>query len=303
MLVVARRRVATREDAEDVVATALLRTVEHPRLDESRVGAFLCTTVMRLAVDVHRDRARQMAIGVLNAARAESDVPVDEVLCDEDEARWLSRQLQDLPERESQVLTARLSGLTAQQTSASLGLTPKATENAFTRVRQRAQGLLAATLAGVGVILGGGRRLARPELALVPAAVATALVLAVVVGDTQPEHTSTPLPAVALDADPEPYDATEDVSSAPTTSRDGAVSLTAPAVGLPSTHPVQAAPTTPAEAPERTVVRAPAVVDREFVDAGGVALEQRHTDESFEQSVRRCVDNLDLDDPLADSCR
>jgi hypothetical protein len=45
------------------------------------------------------------------------------------------------------------------------------------------------------------------------------------------------------------------------------------------------------------------VVDREFVDAGGVALEQRHTDESFEQSVRRCVDNLDLDDPLADSCR
>jgi RNA polymerase sigma factor (sigma-70 family) len=303
MLAIARRRVATREDAEDVVATALVRTVEHPRLDEARIGAFLCTTVMRLAVDVHRDRDRQLAVGMREATQALPGESVEELLCDEAEARWLAEQLQDLPQRERQVLQARLSGMTAQQASVHLGLTAKATENAFTRVRQRAHGLLAATLAGLGILFGAGRRLTKPEVALIPAAATTALVLAVVVA-SKPPAASPPEVPVVLDAD------VESASVAPTPVAPAADSAPATMAPTPASAGRQsgvasASSPTPSAVPSstRTELTAPPVVDKDVVDPGGVYFEKRHTDETFEQSLQRCLNNVDVNDPLADPCR
>jgi RNA polymerase sigma factor (sigma-70 family) len=310
MLAIARRRVATREDAEDVVATALVRTVEHPKLDEARVGAFLCTTVMRLAVDVHRDRDRQLAVGTREATRALPGPSVEELVCDEAEARWLAEQLQDLPERERQVLQARLSGMTAQQASAHLGLTAKATENAFTRVRQRAHGLLAATLAGLGILFGAGRRFTKPEIALVPAGVATALTLAVVVSGGEPPA---PPPAeITLDTDAELADieaadtAPTEVASLPPVAP---ASPTPTATAEPSTAATDTSQTAPAAAraepsPARTQVTNPPMVE-EHLGPGSVSVEDRHEDESFEESVQHCLDGAQavLADPLADPCQ
>jgi RNA polymerase sigma factor (sigma-70 family) len=303
MLKVARRRLDTREDAEDVVATSLMRTVEHPRLDEARVGPFLCTTVMRLAVDVHRDRARQLAVGKRDAARALPAGSIDELVCDEAEARWLAAQLQDLPERERQVLQARLSGLTAQQASEHLGLTLKATENAYTRVRQRAQRVLAATLAGIGILLGAGRRLNKPELALVPVGVATALTLAVVVSNA-PSPAPPPRSGVMLEADTEPVEAVnavENTDQGATPAR--VVAPVAPtsepstATGQRKTGPSVDAVSEPS--PTRTEGTAPPVVE-DHLGPGTVYVEDRHADESFEDSVRRCADGVTAADPVAD---
>jgi RNA polymerase sigma factor (sigma-70 family) len=306
MLAIARRRVAIREDAEDVVATALVRTVEHPKLDEARIGAFLCTTVMRLAVDVHRDRDRQLAVGTREATRALPGQSVEELVCDEAEARWLAEQLQDLPKRERQVLQARLSGMTAQQASVHLGLTAKATENAFTRVRQRAHGLLAATLAGLGILFGAGRRLSKPEIALVPVGVATALTLAVVVSGGEPP--APPPPAgITLDADTEPADtAPPEAAStppvAPASPRPRATGE--PAAAAPGTSQPAPAAARLEPLPARTEVTAPPMVE-EHLGPGSVYVEKRHEDESFEESVQRCLEGTQavLADPLADPCQ
>lgn len=301
LLVIARRRVSCVEDAEDVVMTALLRTVESPNLDESRIGAFLCTTVKRLAVDVHRDRARQLAVGTREAKRQLPAAPVDEAVCDEAEARWLAGQLAHCPERERQVLQARLSGLTAQEISAELGLTAKATENAYTRLRQRAQSALATTLAGLGILLGLGRRAAKPGAAMVPVAAVAIAGLAVIAPlgslPEQPLHR----PALVTEAQSARLDAPQPARSSP---------LPAPPEGQKATPSMtSAAPAKPAS-PEattapRTVVKPPTVVDPTLADPGVVYVEERH-DESFGESVERCVKGLEqvtMSSPTADPCR
>lgn len=153
LLRIARRRVDNHEDAEDVVATALVRTVEHPGLDETRVGPFLCTMVMRLAVDTHRHRARQLTAAKRVANLELAPAPLGEAFCDAAESRWLRERLRDIPQRERQVLKARMSGLTSQQTSVHLGLSLKATDNAYARMRVRARKVLLTAARADGEVL------------------------------------------------------------------------------------------------------------------------------------------------------
>lgn len=304
MIRLARRRGTTAEDAEDVVSTAMLRTVEHLGLDERQVARFLSTTVMRLAVDVHRKQARRLAAEAREASRTAIAVPaVDEAVCDQDEARWLSEQLGDLPERERQVLEARLSGLTVEQTGQRLGLTVKAVENAYTRLRRRARAALASTLAGIGVLVGAGRRAARPELTLLPVA-ASALLAAVIVQGASPPAGPDPGRAVVVGGDARP------VRTAPALPTVAGGTAPGPAQLSPAGPPPvdrtgsdRAGPLTPGEPqPTRTVLRPPAVVSPEVIDAGGVYVQERDTGRTFEEEVRHCVDNV-VRDPLADFCQ
>lgn len=300
LLVIARRRVNSVEDAEDVVTTALLRTVEHANLDESRIGAFLCTTVKRLAVDVHRDRARQLAVGTREATRQLPAAPVDETVCDEAEARWLAGQLARCPERERQVLQARLSGLTAQQISAELGLTAKAAENAYTRLRQRAQAALATTLAGLGILLGLGRRAAKPGAAMVPVAAVAIAGLAIIAPSMSLPEQPLQRPALVTEAQSTRLDA-------PQSARSSALPVPLEAQQEPPamSAAAPAKPALPAPEPPRTVVKPPTVVDPALADPGVVYVEERH-DESFRESVERCAEGLEkitLSNPTADPCR
>jgi RNA polymerase sigma factor (sigma-70 family) len=285
LLRIARRRVDSREDAEDVVATALLRAVTYPRLDESRIGAFLCTTVMRLAVDVHRDRARQLAVGRREVTRTAPQAPLEETICDQLEAVWLSQQLQDCPARERDVLDARLRGMSAQETSLRLGLTAKATENAFTRVRQRGQRLVAATLAGLGVLAGLGRRAPRTAVATAPvAAVAAAALLFSQQGVSTPSApATTPRTVVTTDKQTAVRGAADHLGPSPAAAARDDARTPPTTIGAPTGQQ------TPKPNPGRTELRAPVLVDPEVLEMGPVWVEDRHADESFEQSVQRCV--------------
>lgn len=170
LMKIAMRRTACRDDAEDAVSAAMLKAVEHRGLDMTRVGPFLCTVVMRLTVDSHRDRTRQLAAGTRWAMREPAPAPIDEEFCDADEARWLRDRLGGCPEREQQVLAARMQGRTTRETVDELGVTRKVVENALTWVRHRARGILAPTL--VLSLLASLRRLLRPA----PAATSAVLV-------------------------------------------------------------------------------------------------------------------------------
>lgn len=303
LLRVARRRVATPEDAEDIVQAAMLRAVEHPSFDVARAGAFLTSTVVRLAVDSHRQRARE---GLAVAARAmveDRSVPVDEAILDRAEASWLMARLR-LPRRERQLLAARASGLTVEQAAVSLGISHKAAENAYTRLRARARAALASTFGVLAATTLLARRLSRPAVAVPVAAVA--LTASLSLPGTSPERGTPPVKAM-------PAQAVDTASRAPLT-LPARVRLVTP--GRPSsivavrrgpTSTRTGAPAVPPPVGHQTAVRLnpplAQAVGRTLVEGEGVTVTSERQDETFEQSLQRCVARLRLTDPLYDSCR
>jgi len=148
MLAVARRRCTTDADAEDCVQDAMLRVAEFEGLDPERVGALLTSVTVRLAVDIHRARARARRHLPRLVSVPAQQPPPDEAALDNHEAMWLAAQVQHLPEREREVLRHRAAGYSAGEAAARLSLSYKAAESAFTRARGRMR-----TWAGAGALL------------------------------------------------------------------------------------------------------------------------------------------------------
>jgi RNA polymerase sigma factor (sigma-70 family) len=303
LLAIARRRVDNLEDAEDIVSTALLRTVQFRNLDGSRVGAFLCTTVMRLAADVHRQRASQLGAARRYGGRPGGEAPIDERVCDEAEARWLYQELGSAPARERQVLHARMSGVSASEVADRLGLTAKAAENAFTRLRSRAHMLVSATLAGLAIVLGFGRRPVKPAIVAAPAVALAAFGLAFVTPALDDLAPTTPViqrsitPAAAVLA-PEPAaDEPIKTSSSPWPSTETA----SPSGGGALVPERNAAPP-----PEVVAEIKPSDVHPSLgLVGGGAKVEEHQQDQTFEESLQYCLDRAPgvLKDPLYDPCR
>lgn len=137
LLAVARRRCSSEEDAEDCVHEAMLRVAQFDGLDPERAGALLTSVTVRMAMDMHRARARaRRHLPRLVSVAAQHQAP-DEALLDSDEARWLAAQVERLPDRERDVLLERAAGYSVGESAARLSLSYKAVESAFTRARGR----------------------------------------------------------------------------------------------------------------------------------------------------------------------
>lgn len=295
LLRIARRRLQCHQDAEDVVATAMMRTVESRSLEEARVGSFLCSTVLRLVADVHRERARQLAIGHRQAARELASEPADESACDRAEARWLAAALADCPERERAVLQARMLGLVGRDVATHLNLSVKATENAYTRLRERAQKLVAATLGVLGFGSITGRRGLQVGAVGVPAVLA-----ALAIGFA-------PLPSEAGLDEPAGSDARTGAPAAVTVVEDTEAEPEAPVIKVEAPAAVTKRPKTPAAAsaePTRRVLFRPAEAAPGLLSGGSVSMEDQpqYEDESFFESTVRCVNGVNIEDPTADPC-
>lgn len=294
LLAIARRRVSCLEDAEDVVATAMLRTVESPTLEESRVGSFLCTTVIRLTVDVHRDRARQLAIGKRQVSRELGPASAEDEVCDAAEARWLAEALAGCPERERQVLQARVAGFVGADVAAHLGLSSKSAENAYTRLRERAHKLLAATLSVLGLAAALGRR-GTPAVGIaVPVALGILVFGIVLEGGGRDAGAS--VRSTALVANP-PVSARAAHAPRPP-------SAPAPTATAAAAPPRLSRESPQATRPERVVTFEPAAVAPGLVRGGSMRVEDQpdYRDENFVQSVQRCLDRVDPTRPLQDPC-
>ncbi|HEX8004068.1 MAG TPA: sigma-70 family RNA polymerase sigma factor [Mycobacteriales bacterium] len=192
LLKVARRRVPTREDAEDVVHEAMLRCAEFEELDEARLGQFLTAVTVRLCADVYRTADR--GARALRRLEAE-DVPGPEVAAvAAAEAAELRALLATLPERQRHVLVDRAEGLSVTQISSRHALTYKATESALSRARATMRVALASAVGVVVAAFAAVRR--RPAAALALPVVAVAFVASV--------HSAPPAPAAAPPPAPRP---------------------------------------------------------------------------------------------------
>jgi RNA polymerase sigma-70 factor (ECF subfamily) len=138
---IARRRLPTREDAEDCVQEALIRAACFAGLDEPRAGQFLTATLVRLCVDHHRSTAaaRRALSRIHDVVSAPSP---EDAVCEQAEAAWLLAQVDGrLSLQECAVVYARMRGCSTREAASQLQISHKAAEAAFTRARARMRAL------------------------------------------------------------------------------------------------------------------------------------------------------------------
>ncbi|HVF05959.1 MAG TPA: sigma-70 family RNA polymerase sigma factor [Frankiaceae bacterium] len=214
LLVIARRRCANREDAEDVVSEAMLRCATFHDLDEERLEAFLIVVTLRLCTDLYRKNERRARAVVKLAADPDVTPGPEEVLFGGLDAGELRVLLAALPAKQRAVLTDRAHGLSVTQIATRHALTYKAAESALARARGAMRAALAATTAAL-VVVRAWLRPRRVAIAAVPLATLT-LAAAALRMPLLDEHRDRP-------AEGTPYAALRDVALTPRTSADIAV--------------------------------------------------------------------------------
>ncbi len=157
LLKVARRRSMSPEDAEDAVHEAMLRAAERPELDDERLGAWLTTVTMRLCVDRYRQVNREAEVRSSPTLIAPGPVPVEEVVCDRAEAKWLAVRSGELPARQAEALRLKSEDLDVGQVAVRMGLSYRTVESLLARARRTLRASLAGTLGLVLFLLGRGR--------------------------------------------------------------------------------------------------------------------------------------------------
>lgn len=178
LLKVARRRSMSVEDAEDAVHEAMLRAAENPHLDDERLGAWLTTVTMRLCVDRYRQVNREAEVRSSATLVPPGPVPVDEVVCDRAEAKWLAVRTDELPARQAQALRLRSEDLDVGQVAHEMGLSYRTVESLLARARRTLRNTLAGTL-GLALWLCGRNRPRTGVNAHAVAAASTAATLVV----------------------------------------------------------------------------------------------------------------------------
>lgn len=272
LLKIARRRCPTREDAEDVVQEAMIRTATFADLDEARLGQFLTAVTLRLCADVYRS-AERGARAVRHLAT--EDVPSPEVAAlAAAEAEELRALLATLPDRQRDVLVDRADGLSVTQISTRHSLTYKATESALSRARAAMRLALASAMGAVAAAFAAVRR--RPAVALALPLVAVAFV-------TVPHRTPSPnaAPGVGGEAAPSVEELERPATAAYVAPVRPATRAHAVAVSRPLPKPRRATGGSQGDE-ERTIVRVNPVP---FIDTSTTT-----TDEPPEQMVARCLE-------------
>lgn len=207
LLRVARRRTDSLEDAEDCVQEALARAVEHPGLDLTRAGAFLTTTTIRLTADLHRARQRQALLQArIQGQRVPSADHVED-LADRSLAHWLAQQATELSGQERAVLRSRVAGETSREAAETLGISVRAAESSFTRVRTKLQTAWTRVAVVVGALWLATRRHAQVAVPIAAVAVSVSLTpvllpstspVAPLHGQSRPVQAAAPAPTAAV---------------------------------------------------------------------------------------------------------
>ncbi|MFI1467768.1 sigma-70 family RNA polymerase sigma factor [Streptomyces wuyuanensis] len=178
LLKVARRRSMTPEDAEDAVHEAMLRAAENPHLDDERLGAWLTTVTMRLCVDRYRQVNREAEVRSSPRLVAPRPAPLEEVVCDRAEARWLAVRSGELPARQAEALRLKSEDLDVGEVAREMGLSYRTVESLLARARRTLRASLAGTLGLVLWLLGRRPRTGGNAQLVVAASTAATLAVA-----------------------------------------------------------------------------------------------------------------------------
>lgn len=276
LLPVALARCTSRADAEDAVHEAMVRAVTYADLDEARLRAFLTTVTVRLCIDQHRRRERDLRAGTAVFHGAVDDLGPEPDACDRAEAAWVADVLATLPERQREVVEARAAGADLAETARRLHLSYRAVESALARARTQVR---AAMAAGAAVLAAFARR-ARYAAAPAGAMTAVSLTAAVVVlgaPPVRPEARPVTTPPRGTAYAPPPAAQAAPAATLGGTRRSSPAA--APLAARPAARPVRAAG--PPQGERVVYVPGP--------DGNDVAVTAHDTDETTAELVERCA--------------
>ena len=276
---VARARTASRADAEDLAQEALVRAVSVPELDPRTVGPLLSTIVKHLAADEHRRHQVSARYERRLSADHRPAAPVDERVCDASEASWLHQAAAALPEQDREVLLHRAAGHTVTGAASALGLSYRAAESAYTRARRSLLSTWRTTLALTGTAAAVLRRGFGRSVATMPVtAAAWLLLLTLPLAPTDPGREASPaskapptIPAVII-------------TSAP-------AAASSAQVAAPGAAPRRHDPTSRAVDPAAERVLDTGRIGNPAVAQAGGAITREHDDETFAETIERCLRN------------
>ncbi len=180
VMLIARGRCSSFQDAEDVVHEVLLNFVTKDDVDWSRAERLLTTMTVRRCADLHRERSRAASHLVRRSGDDRTVVSPCEAVCDADEGVRAVQAAALLRGHERSVLSARAEGLTLAEAAATLGLTYRAAEGAYGRARVKMRRALQTAWLLLGLVW---RRL-KSTAPVAVAAVTVALSLALVGPDS-----------------------------------------------------------------------------------------------------------------------
>lgn len=297
---VARARCTSAQDAEDCVQEAMLRVAAMREVDLDRVGPLLSTVVANLAVDGHRARARAATAHARLQGWRRTEPPVDEQVCDEHEARWLWSRRGGLGTQDRRVLELRAQGLTVTETADALGLTYKAAEASLTRARSRLKGIWRAAGGLFGILWWRPERQLRVAAVAAVATASAVLTLGVPGPDAAGQGPSPQAPATGP-----VQPASVDLPVRPDTARP-AQEQPRPAAAVAPREAARPQPATASSPPTPSL--------REFstgpVDVAGVVRTDgevrtwsEHEDETFVESLERCLEKGAIVTPYHVECR
>lgn len=274
---VARARGASPQDAEDCAQEALARVAAMPDVDLDRVGPLVGVVASRLAVDVHRRDQRDRGVLQRSDVAQLIHAAPEQAVCDAAEARWLWSRLDGLAPRERQAIELRAGGRTVTEIADALGVTYKAAENVLRRARSRMREVWRSTAALLGVLWGGRARPRDAALLSVPVALVVVLALLsepATSADGDPQTGAPPLSQVVDGPPTRALPLAPDGATPP--ARPPVVTSIAPAADPPSLDDVRPVPMVPP-------------VDAGVVRYEGGHFEEIHPEETFAETVERCV--------------
>jgi RNA polymerase sigma factor (sigma-70 family) len=166
LLRLARSRVPSQSDAEDVVHEALTLAAADPNVELDRAGAWLNRVVRNRCADLARERSYADKRVIYEEGRARVQPLTEDVVCDLAEARYLSRVLSDLPSRQHEALVHASEGLTNAQIAAAMSTTVKAIESLLVKARRTLRTAAAAAVAGLAYLVRRAPRSATSSVSL-----------------------------------------------------------------------------------------------------------------------------------------
>lgn len=144
LLRIARRRVPTREDAEDVVAEAIQRAGAQTDLPVSAVPAWVTRVTINLCVDRQRRLATQRAALHRAELRPEVLPTHEDAVVARAEAAWLTGKIEELPLRQALAVRLRADGISNAEIATLLEVTQASVDGLLKRSRAALRGALQA---------------------------------------------------------------------------------------------------------------------------------------------------------------
>lgn len=276
LLAIARARTLSEADAHDVVSEAIARALEaEVAVEVDRVGAWLTAVILNLCVDLGRDRARHHKRVRFTLQHHASPPSFDSLVDDRLTAAAVVPLLAKLSREQHRALTLRSEGLAVSQIAQRLQVSEKAVESLLSRARTAARAVLRPALAGLAAVMAVAKRGLPTATAMSSAALVLALLVPTLGQPGTPTRfrntrglpaTSSVLSRVVLAVDVQP--------STPLRPAHHERARIASALGTGT---------------GREYVRQPSSTSLGPVKVNDAGAGKRRPDETFVQSVERCV--------------